>query len=118
MDKSLTKIIVAGSRSFNDYSKMKEVLSEIVSPNCEIISGGARGADALAKKYALEYSIPYKEFPADWSTHSKSAGAIRNKQMADYGEVLISFWDGESKGSKNMIENMKKLKKHIVIVKI
>ena len=115
---NITKVIVAGSRSFNDYARMKEVLSGIVGTNCEIISGGAIGADALAKRYALENNIPYKEFPADWATHNRSAGAIRNKQMSDYGEVLISFWDGESKGSKNMIENMNKLNKHVVIVNI
>ena len=118
MGKVLRKIIVAGSRSFNDYHKMEEVLSETVSPNCEIVSGGARGADTLAKKYALEHNIPYKEFPADWNAFGNSAGIIRNKQMSEYGDALVSFWDGESKGSKNMIENMKKLNKHIVIVKI
>lgn len=100
------------------YALLKEVLSDIVGTNCEIISGGARGADALAKKYALENNIPYKEFTADWGKHNKSAGIVRNKQMAEYGDMLVSFWDGESKGSKNMIENMKKLNKHVVIVRV
>ena len=48
-------------------------------------------------------------FPADWKTHGRKAGPIRNKQMADYGEMLIAFWDGKSSGTKNMIENSKKL---------
>ena len=118
MDKALRKIIVVGSRSFNDYTRMKEVLSEIVGANCEIKSGGARGADALAKKYALEHNIPYREFPANWDALGRGAGIIRNKQMSDYGDMLVSFWDGESKGSKNMIENMKKLDKHVLIINI
>lgn len=99
------KIIVAGSRDFNDYKLLSNTLHEYTSydPDCEIISGKARGADSLGEKWAKSMGVSVKEFPADSSKYGKSAGYIRNKQMAKYGDVLIAFWDGKSKGTKHMI---------------
>jgi len=59
------------------------------------------------------------EFPADWDTHGRAAGPIRNKQMAEYGDALLLIWDGESRGSANMKSNMKKLGKPVyeIIIK-
>jgi hypothetical protein len=48
-------------------------------------------------------------FPADWKTHGKAAGPIRNRQMAKNAEALIALWDGNSRGTKNMIETATKL---------
>jgi hypothetical protein len=45
-----------------------------------------------------------KRFPADWDRFGRSAGPKRNKQMAEYGDALIAVWDGESRGTKTMIE--------------
>jgi hypothetical protein len=59
--------------------------------------------------FATDYIKDLKRFPADWDTHGRAAGVIRNKQMAEYGDMLIAFWDGESKGTKNMIDTSKKL---------
>ena len=46
--------------------------------------------------------------PAKWDKHGNSAGMIRNSQMADYADGLIALWDGESRGTKNMIETASK----------
>lgn len=61
----------------------------------------------------------YKEFPADWKAHGKAAGPIRNKQMAEYADALLLIWDGESKGSASMKNEMLKLNKPVyeVIIK-
>lgn len=96
------KTIVAGSREFNDYNLVKQSLDEC--DISEIVSGCARGADTLGECYALEHSIKVTKFPADWNTYGKSAGYIRNEQMAAYGEQLVAFWDGKSKGTKHMID--------------
>ena len=104
------KIIIAGGRGYNCYTTLKNVCDLVISdrqlkPNdIEIVSGGAKGADTLGEQYAKENNYPLKKFPADWELHGKSAGYIRNKQMAEYGDILIAFWDGESKGTKHMID--------------
>ena len=103
------KVIIAGGREFNNYELLREIWDGIIPTDSEIVSGGARGTDKLGEQYAKEMGINLKIFPAEWNKHGKGAGHIRNKQMAEYGDTLIAFWDGESKGTKNMIETSKKL---------
>jgi hypothetical protein len=98
------KIIIAGSRTYNDYELLKRVCDETLSLITEIVSGTANGADKLGERYAKEKGYPIKQFPADWNKYGKSAGYIRNKQMAEYADALIAFWDGKSKGTKHMID--------------
>ncbi|MEB5480951.1 DUF2493 domain-containing protein [Shouchella clausii] len=106
------KVIVAGSRDFNDYMLLKRKLDAALrnraSEGIEIVSGKARGADTLGEQYAKERGYAIKEFPADWETHGKAAGHIRNRLMAEYADALVAFWDGKSRGTENMIENAKK----------
>ena len=99
------KIIIAGSRNFNDYNLLKSSCDNLLTQftNIEIVSGTARGADKLGERYAREKGYSIKEFPANWSL-GKSAGYIRNDEMAKYADMLIAFWDGTSKGTKHMID--------------
>jgi exodeoxyribonuclease V alpha subunit len=115
-------IIVAGSRTFTDYNVAKSILNNFISTNNinspTIISGMANGADMLGYNFAKEYNLQIKECPADWDTYQKRAGYIRNEQMAKYASengkgILIAFWDGESNGTKHMIELAKKYKLEI-----
>lgn len=100
------KVIIAGSRGFSDfqllYAKCEEVLANV--KEAEIVSGTARGADKLGEHYAGLKGHSVRQFPADWDKHGKAAGYIRNKEMADYADCLIAFWDGESRGTKHMID--------------
>lgn len=113
-----TKVIIAGSRNFNDYDLLMKTLDEYFNniENPEIVSGAARGADTLAVKYGVNKNIPYVLFPAQWNTYGKSAGYIRNCEMADYADELVCFWDGISRGTMHMINiaNQKKLKVTII----
>jgi len=104
------KVIIAGGRNFDDYSLLKSSCDKLLvnQTEIEIVSGKAKGADSLGEKYAKEKGFPIKEFPADWETYGKSAGYKRNLEMALYSGALIAFWDGESKGTKMMIELAKK----------
>ena len=118
------KIIVAGGRDFTDYEKLKQELSYLFQnePYCfiddiEIVSGTARGADQLGERYAQEYHMPIKRFPADWGTYGKRAGYLRNKQMAEYADSCVVFWDGKSKGTKMMIDLAKQYKLALMIVR-
>ena len=138
----MVRIIIAGSRDFNDFNLLKEsVLNIIFDLECrntitgigntsrekekhliEFISGAARGADRLGEKFANESIWSLKRFPADWDNYGKRAGYIRNEQMAKYAisdnsyGVLIAFWDGKSKGTKHMIDLAKKynLEVHVI----
>ena len=111
------KIIIAGSRNFNDYNLLKTSCDNLLTKftNIEIVSGTARGADKLGERYAREKGYDIKEFPANWSL-GKSAGYIRNDEMAQYSDMLIAFWDGTSKGTKHMIDlaNKRGIKVEIV----
>lgn len=109
------KVIVAGSREFDDYALVEEVLSKY-DDITEIVSGGARGADSLGEKFALEHAIPIKRFPANWTAYGKTAGYRRNEQMAYYGDRLIAFWDGQSRGTKHMIDFARKVGLEVEVV--
>lgn len=120
---SKTKVVIFGGREYTDYeefiTKVVEILDglELSPDNVEIVEGGARGADRLAKSFALDYGIRHKQFKAEWKKLGKGAGHVRNGKMADYCDFGIGFWDGESKGTKNMIETMKSLDKDVYIVR-
>lgn len=113
------KLIVAGSRDFNDYDLLRDVVMSLADHEygdrvLSIVSGMARGADALGVVLAAEQEIHLYAFPADWSL-GKGAGHIRNRQMGDFADGLVAFWDGRSSGTKGMIEYMQKLKKPVHI---
>jgi ribA/ribD-fused uncharacterized protein len=113
------KVIVAGSRSFDNYQllceKMDYYLKDVKSP--VIVSGHAKGADLLGEKYAIEHNLPGESYPADWEHYGKQAGYIRNELMAQNADVLVAFWNGTSKGTEHMIRTMKSLKKPVRIVR-
>ena len=100
------KVIIAGGRDFYDYTLLKRKCDELLKDvsDIEIVSGAANGADRLGERYAKEKGYPVKQFPADWKRFGNSAGIKRNAEMANYGEMLIAFWDGKSRGTKNMID--------------
>lgn len=77
----------------------------------EVVSGTAKGIDLLGEDWAIHNWVPLKQFPANWEKYDLSAGPIRNKQMADYADVLFAFWDMRSNGTRNMINQMKSLNK-------
>jgi hypothetical protein len=105
------KLIIAGSRTIHLAPPvMESILVDLCNIRSaeEIVSGAAKGIDTSGEWFADRHGVPIKQFPADWDKHNKAAGHIRNKEMADYADALLLIWDGESRGSKNMKENMTK----------
>lgn len=96
-------VIIAGGRDFSDYARVLDAMDDFYFAG-EIVSGGANGADALGERWAADHDRDIKRFPADWSKYGKSAGPIRNLEMALYADVLVAFWDGKSRGTKHMID--------------
>ncbi len=103
------KVIIAGSRVFNDwdllYKKCLYYLKD--KQDVEIVSGGCRGADKLGERFAREMGYKLTVFPADWDQHGRSAGPIRNTQMAKYADALIAFLipKKQMSGTEDMIDN-------------
>ena len=114
------RCIIAGSRDFTDYEKAKAHLDHLFSKRkpYRVVSGGARGADSLGERYAMDNNIPLKLYPADWGLHGKAAGHIRNREMAMNAEALVAFWDGSSRGTKHMIETAKQMGLKVKVVMV
>lgn len=105
---STFKVIVAGGRDFDNYELLKEKCDFYLQQRMNtdvvtIVSGHAKGADALGERYAIEHNIPIDRHPADWHKHGRAAGPMRNKEMAECADALIAFWNGTSRGTANMI---------------
>lgn len=111
------KIIIAGGRDFKDYKHLCRICDDTLSQfeNVSIVSGTAKGADTLGERYAKENGYKVERFPADWDKYGKRAGYLRNREMAEYSDGLIAFWDNESRGTKNMISEANKEELMIVV---
>lgn len=102
------RVLVCGSRHFNNYELLESVLSEI--PIELLIEGEARGADKLGRQYAERREIPFIPFPAKWTEFGKAAGPIRNREMLESGrpDLVVAFLAPDSRGTANMISQAEK----------
>ena len=123
------RIIIAGSRDFNNYIFLKTTIKNILKNTSleeinkiKIISGTANGADQLGERFAKQFNLEVVRCPAKWDLYGKRAGYIRNEEMAKYSiednnyGMLVAFWDGESRGTKHMINlaNKHGLEVHVI----
>jgi predicted Rossmann fold nucleotide-binding protein DprA/Smf involved in DNA uptake len=98
------RLAVVGSRGFADAELLARELRRY-DAIAEIISGGARGVDALAAAYARANNIPLRVFEADWVTHGNSAGIRRNREIVAYADEILAIWDGQSPGTRFTIRH-------------
>lgn len=114
------RLIIAGSRDINmTWEEMHDYLPPGTGARrLEIVSGNARGPDSTAIELAKICNIPCKIFEPNWNEFGKAAGIIRNKEMGDYADELLAFWDGKSRGTKHMIDYMTSLGKPVKVVEI
>jgi hypothetical protein len=113
------KVIVAGTRTFNDSELLDKTLQEFqntILPIDQIVSGGSCGADLLGERWARQNKIDITYFYAEWNKYGKSAGPKRNQRMAEYADYLIAFWDEKSRGTADMIRKMRNEGKPVKIV--
>jgi hypothetical protein len=97
------RVIIAGSRNITDPQALLDALQEVDWQITQVVCGMARGADKLGYDWARANDIPIAEFPADWNRYGKSAGYKRNAEMAKNADALLALWDGQSRGTNNMI---------------
>ena len=111
------KLAIIGSRSFNNYAWLEQCLlrSFRVADIEAVISGGARGADALASRFAYCHSLPLIILRPDWETHGRKAGPIRNSEIVAQADVLVAFWDGASAGTRDSIAKARAAGKRVII---
>ena len=116
------KVIIAGGRDFTNVNVMAETLNNLQDVDhvieiekLTLICGVARGADLTAYKLFKEVGLPVEAYPANWDQHGKQAGFIRNTQMAGVADMLIAFWDGESRGTAHMIDTARKHNLNVLV---
>lgn len=110
------KLAIVGSRNFDDYNLLKSVIDNI-SPVERFISGGAKGADALAREYARVNKVDFIEYLPEYKKYGKNAPLVRNRQIVDNADIVIAFWDGESRGTLYTIDYARKKGKRVFIVR-
>ena len=104
------KVIVAGGRDFTDIVTMQKtikllVLAGYLNDEVELICGMARGADTTGYILWTQcFKLPVHKFPAEWDKYGKSAGYKRNAEMLKHADAVVAFWDGQSRGTANMIQ--------------
>ena len=98
------KTIIAGGRNY--FLTQEDIRFLSTLPITEVVSGGANGADHGGEVFALNNNIVIKKFPADWTTHGRAAGPIRNEEMAKYAEAVVLFPGGA--GTDSMAKLAKK----------
>jgi hypothetical protein len=103
------KLLVCGGRHFSDAERMNRTLDAVHKKRGVdlVIHGGAGGADTLALWWAKSRGIPARCFPADWNTHGRAAGPIRNQQMIDEGlpDGVVAF--PGHRGTVDMVKRAK-----------
>lgn len=111
-------VVIAGSRTFEDYELFSNYLLKLSFTITKVISGGAKGTDLLGERWAKENNISIAKFIPDWEKYGKFAGPKRNQIMAQECDAAIVFWDLKSKGSKNMIDEALNLGKIVITIPI
>lgn len=103
------RILVCGGRDYADQALLFGVLDMEAeqAPIYTIIQGGADGADRLARLWCHSRKCRFENYPADWRTHGRAAGPIRNQQMLDEGRPtkVIAFPGG--RGTADMVRRAK-----------
>ena len=105
------RVAIVGSRNIT-----VENFDKYVSKDDEIVSGGTKGVDQCATRYANQNGIKHTEFLPEYELYGRSAPIVRNKQIVDYADKIIVFWDGISKGSLSVIKYAEKVGKECEVI--
>ena len=108
------RVAVVGSRNI-ELVNLEEYLPEDVT---EIISGGAKGVDSCARAYAREHGIKLTEFLPDYRRYGRGAPLRRNLTILEHVDLVLAFWDGQSRGTKFVIDNARRMGVEVRVIQI
>ena len=111
-------VAIVGGRDFNDYALLKTKLDEIrtVYPTITgVVSGGARGADRLGERYADEHLLGMRVLRPDWRRCGRGAATMRNTDIIDAAGIVVAFWDGKSRGTRDSIKKAQQQRKILFV---
>ena len=108
------KVAIIGSRTL----EIANIGDYLPPDTTEIVSGGAKGVDTSAKKFALENGYKYTEFLPEYSKYRRSAPLKRNEKMVEYADCVLAFWDGKSRGTKYTVTYAEKIQKKTCVVTV
>lgn len=102
-------VIVCGGRDYTNKARVYKALDAAhdARPITLLIQGYARGADKLARQWAIDRGVPFHDEPADWNRYDKAAGGIRNSKMLTLDpEACIAFPGGD--GTADMVKKSRR----------
>ena len=105
------KIIICGSRTFQDYGLLASTMDRLtinLKYRIVVISGHALGVDRLGEKWAWESGLDRIVFHPDYTTYGDKAPLVRNTEMVNEANALVAFWDGRSKGTQDVLAKARK----------
>lgn len=100
------KVAVVGSRSIFPTD-----LGMYISDGDEVVSGGAEGVDSHAAEYAKKKGLKLTVFLPQYDRYGRAAPIVRNKQIVEYADKIVAFWDGKSRGTLSVIKYAEKVGK-------
>lgn len=114
------RVAVVGSRNFPRPDLVREFIQKLAArdPQVIIVSGGAKGVDSWAAVAAQEAGLGVVVYPADWATHGKTAGFLRNTTIVENSDRCVAFWDGRSHGTQDTVSKFKKAGKPVQVVTV
>lgn len=105
------KVAVIGSRNLT----VEDLEKYLPEETTEIVSGGAKGIDTCAKEYANAKGLKLTEFLPEYKKYGRGAPLKRNLQIIDYADEVLAFWDGQSTGTRFVIEHCKEQNKPVCV---
>ena len=106
------KLAIIGSRGLTDIDIEKYIPEGV----CEIVSGGAKGVDTLAREYAVKHGFLLTEFLPEYGKYRRNAPLVRNEKIIGYADEVLAFWDGKSRGTRFTIEKCREMGKKVTVI--
>lgn len=109
-------VAIVGSRGYPHRKDVREWIVSRLTRDDVVISGGARGVDSWANDIAKSLYIKSRVFPAEWEKFGRSAGYLRNADIVDAADLVVAFWDGQSRGTKHTIDLALQKRKRLEVI--
>jgi len=110
------RVGIVGSRGYIDPEGVREFVNSLPT-NTVVVSGGAGGPDKWAARFAHERGLEVCVHYAAWDTYGKAAGPMRNARLVRDVDKLIAFWDGESRGTSDVVAKAEAAGKPVTVIR-